>query len=365
MRGMAIIAPSILILSLVTYSDPTVSSPAGASSAQALSAPARQSPPAGRVEQILALRPLIDMPEGIAIDPRGHIFVGNRRLENDTRVSEILEIALDGTFTVVATLDPAVMDDFAAGVLGLAIDSRGDLYATLASFNPTTHGVWRIRDGGEIERLPGSKQMVLPNSIAIDARGNVYVTDSADGAIWRFRPTGRGKLWIRHALLAPDPNFGIGANGITFVPPRDLFVANTDLGLIARVRIRQDGKADEPEVVAAGIELLTVDGLAADARGHLHAVIAAASAFGTSPLVRINPDTGEINSSTSRADAFDFPTSLAFGRGPRDHKSVYVVNGGLFPEERPEAAPGVIRAVVGVPGSPVSLNQAALADGPG
>jgi sugar lactone lactonase YvrE len=340
MRGMGIIASSFLLLL----------------STQVLSAPAQHSLPPGKVKSVLALRPLIDMPEGIAIDHRGHIFVGNRRLENDTRVSEILEIALDGTVTVFATLDPAVADDLGAGVLGLAIDSRGDLYAALASSNPRTHGVWRIRRGGEIERLSGSKRMVLPDAIAFDAHGNCYVTDARDGTIWRFPRKGQGKLWIRHALLAPDPNYGFGANGIAFVPPRDVYVANTDLGLIARVRIKQDGSPGRPEVVAAGIELLTVDGLVADARGHLHAVIVAAPAFGTSSLVHVNPETGKIKSSTIRADAFDFPTSLTFGRGPLDHKSVYIVNAGLYPEGRPEAAPGVIRVAVGVPGLPVGLN---------
>lgn len=349
MRSMAIIAVSILLLS----------------STQVLSAPAGKPLPVGSTETVLALRPLIDLPEGIAIDNRGHIFVGNRRLENDTRVSEILEIALDGTVTVFATLDPAVVDDIGTGVLGLAFDSQGDLYAALASFNPRTHGVWRIRQRGEAERLRGSKQMIQPNAITFDNRRNIYVTDSADGTVWRFTGTEPGKLWIRHEFLAPDPNFGIGANGITFIPPRDLFVANTDLGLIAKVEIKQDGSPGKPEVVAAGIELLTVDGLAADAQGQLHAVIAAAPAFGTDSLVHVNPVTGEIKSSTARADAFDFPTSLAFGRGPRDHDSVYLVNAGLYPEGRPDAAPGVIRVAVGVPGVRTDATQSAVVEGPG
>jgi sugar lactone lactonase YvrE len=331
---------------------------------QASPAPVRRLP-SGNTEELLELRPLIDMPEGIAIDSRGSIFVGNRRLENDKRVSEILEITRDGTVTVYATLDPGHADDFATGVLGLAIDSQGDLYASLASFKQGTHGVWRIGRGGEVERLAGSRRMLLPNAIAFDARENIYVTDSADGAIWRFPKDGRGRRWIRHALLAPDPNFGIGANGIAFVPPRELFVANTDLGLIARVGIKPNGDPAEPEVVAAGLELLTVDGLAADAHGNLHAVIAAASAFGISPVVRVNPRTGAIDSSTTQAEKFDFPTSLAFGRGSRDHKSVYVINGGLFPEGRPEAAPGVIRVAVGVPGAQFDTTQNAVAEGPG
>ena len=356
MSGKAFISVSVLVLSLVLSSDQALSDPASALSSQASPALVRHSLSPGRVKAVLALRPLIDLPEGIAIDRRGHIFVGNRRLENDKRVSEILEIALNGKVTVFATLDPAVVEGIGAGVLGLAFDSRGDLYAAVASSNPRTHGVWRIRQGGEAERLRGSRQMIQPNAITFDNRGNTYVTDSANGTIWRFPGTGRGKLWIRHALLAPDPNFGIGANGITFVPPRDLFVANTDLGLIARVRIRYDGRPAEPVLVAAGIELLTIDGLAADARGHLHAVIVAAPAFGSASLVHVNPDTGKIKSSTIHEGRFDFPTSLTFGRGPRDHKSVYVVNSGLYPEGRPEAAPGVIRVGVGVPGAQSGAN---------
>ena len=103
MRGKAKFAVGILILPLLAYPDKNGASPVS-------------QVPAGRVETVMTLRPLIDMPEGIAIDRRGTIFVGNRRLENDTRVSEILEIGRDGATSVFATLDPAVADNFAAGV---------------------------------------------------------------------------------------------------------------------------------------------------------------------------------------------------------------------------------------------------------
>ena len=305
--------------------------------------------PPDRVRQVLSLRPLIDKAEGIAIDSRGHIFVSNTRLENDKRVCEILEKARDGAVSVFASLDPAVEDSFPAGMTGLALDARGNVYAALSSFNPTTHGVWRIRRDGEAERLAGSKRMLFANALTLDSRGNLYVTDSMDGAIWRFSREGRGRLWIRHPLLAPDGL--IGANGIVFVPPNNLYVANTDRALIARIRIRPDGRPAEPQVVAAGFELLGIDGLAADKRGTLHAVIVVAAALGTSPLVKVDPKTGKITASTAPASAFDLPTSLAFGRGPLDHKSVFVVNSGFFPEERPEAAPGVIRVGVEINGA--------------
>jgi sugar lactone lactonase YvrE len=334
MRGTSAVSAA-LILALVTC----LSLPLGSARA----ADPRHLAP-GQVRQILSLRPLIDMSEGIAIDHRGHIFITNARLENDKRVSEILEIELDGTVSVFATLDPAGVDAFGFGPAGLAFDSQGDLYAALSSFNPGLHGVWRIRRDGAPERLAGSKRMLFPNALAFDSHDNLYVTDSFGGAVWRFPHEGRGRLWVRDPLLAPDPF--IGANGIAFVPPNNLYVANLDRALIARIRIRPDGTPAEPELVATGFELLGIDGLAADARGMLHAVIVVFAGLGTSPLVQVNPETGKITTSTADASAFDIPTSLAFGRGPLDHKSVFVVNSGLFPEGRPETAPGVIQVGV-------------------
>ena len=352
MRLTALFSVVASMLALLACSDQSVGSPADALSGLGVSSAASPHAP-GEVGTILSLTPVIDMPEGIAVDHRGHLFLGNRRLAGEARVAEILEIAPDNTVSVFATLDPSTPNAFDAGLLGLAIDSRGDLYAALASSNPATHGVWRIRRGGGAARLPGSDQMKTPNALAFDAGGNLYVSDSEDGTVWRFPPAGLGRLWIRHALLAPDPSFGVGANGIAFLPPRSLYVANTDQGLIARIPIQDNGEPGEPAVVVASFELLTVDGLAADAHGDLYAAIAGAAIFGTAPLVRVHPETGEVTPSTSDADSFDFPTSLAFGGGPRDHKSVYVVNAGLFPEDRPDAAPGVVRVGVNVPGFPV------------
>ena len=299
----------------------------------------------GQVAEALSLRPLIDTAEGIAIDRRGHIFISNRRLENDMRVCEILERAPDGSTSVFATLDPAVADIFPAGITGLALDAHDDLYAALPSFNPATHGVWRVRRDGSASRLAGSKRMLFANALAFDTRGNLYVTDSIDGAIWRFPANGRGRRWVRDPLLAPDP--AIGANGIAFVPPDNLYVANLDRALIARIRIRPDGRPSRPEVAAAGFELLGIDGLAADAHGTLYAAIVVSAALGTSPLVMVEPKTGKITASTADHSSFDLPTSLAFGRGPLDHKSVFVVNSGFFPEGRPEAAPSVVQVGVG------------------
>jgi sugar lactone lactonase YvrE len=304
----------------------------------------------GRSATILSLTGLRDMPEGIAVNDQGDIFLGNRRLDGDQRIGEILRITPDHHVSVYATLGRSG-PGYNEGLAGLAVDARGDLYAAFISHDPATHGVWRIGRRGGIVRLPGSATMPFPDALAFDARGNLYVSDAGEGSLWRFPPSGRGARWLRHPLLAPR-EIGIGANGVAFVPPATLYVAVTEQNQIVRIRIRPDGRPGATSVAAGGDPLQIVDGIAADVHGDLYAAIVGRTIVGTNPIVRVDPRTGAMTPLARDPDGFDWPTSLAFGRGPLDHKSLYVVSSGLFPEGRSDAAPGVVRLGVGVPGAP-------------
>ncbi len=304
----------------------------------------------GRVETILPLTGLTDMPEGIAVNDQGDIFVGNRRLVGEQRIGEVLRITPDNRVSVFATLGRSA-PDYNAGLAGLAVDATGDLYAAFISHDPATHGVWRIGRRGGMARLPGSEAMLLPDALAFDAGGNLYVSDAGQGSLWRFPPAGRGARWLRHPLLAPGA-LGIGANGVAFVPPATLYVAVTEQNHIVRIPIRTDGRPGTASVAAAGEPLQIIDGLAAGVHGDLYAAIVGFTIVGTSPVVRVDLRTGALTPVTGELGRFDWPTSLAFGRGPRDHKSLYVVNSGIFPEGRPDAAPGVVRVGVGMAGAP-------------
>ena len=156
-----------------------------------------------------------------------------------------------------------------------------------------------------------------------------------------------------------------GANGIVFDPPNHLYVANSQRNLVARITVSKNGTAGDVTVVAAGWPILNPDGLALDAHGNIYVAIplstfpqSVADLYGlppTSPVVRIDPTSDEVapvlDLDFPDTEYFDFPTSLAFGRGPWDHKSVYVVGMGAANYGLPfGTGPKLTQVGVGIPG---------------
>ena len=311
----------------------------------------------GEVETFVVLT-VGNRPEGIAVSHRGAVYVGNRIFDGTTITKQILAVNNDGVAAVFATLRDTSSES--PGLLGLAIDRSGNLCAALASFDPATHGVYIIGpDGGGIERLAGSEAIALPNALAFDTEGRLYVSDST-GAIWRYA-NGAFAIWAQDPLLEPLPDdpFGFplpGANGIGFSDfhrSPALYVANTERSMLLRIAIAPDGSAGPVVAVTPQFSLLTVDGIAVDVHGNVHAVLIGFALLGTPPLVQVNTATGVITPTvTDPAEAakFDTPASIAFGKR-RDSRSVYVTNSDL-PEVPGGPGPGVVRVGVGVYGSP-------------
>ena len=105
--------------------------------------------------------------------------------------------------------------------LGIAIDSQGRIYIA----EPKAHRVRRVRTDGTIETLAGTGQpgfsgdggpaanarLSSPDEVAVDANGNVYVSDAgnarirriaADGTISTLAGTGTADS---QAMAAPPP----------------------------------------------------------------------------------------------------------------------------------------------------------------
>jgi len=299
---------------------------------------------AGETRSVLSL-PAGERPEGIVLVPGGIIYVGDRHRDPDTGAfvrNEILRVDRRGWVSRVADLGPAPAG--APGLLGLATNRLGEVYGAFASFDPATSGVYRVGpDGSGVERLPGSEAIIFPNGLTFDAFGDLYVTDSLAGVVWRYRRDGAFVAWIRDPSLAPVAIPGFpplpGANGIVYQPSRGLFVANTSRGTIVRIPVDDAGGAGTPEIVASG--LVGIDGLAAYPQGPLYFVNAGANLLGIPPVGRVHPETGEVTPVTSDLEAFDDPTSVVLGWGAYAPGTAFVVNADIFPPTG--AGPGIVQ----------------------
>lgn len=280
-----------------------------------------------------------EFPESIAIDRQGSTYV------TLSPRGEIRKVAPNGTQSTVAQVAPPGVG---FGPLGLAFDHRGELFVAVATFDAGSSGVYRVDEDGTSARIPGTRALILPNALAFDPRGNLFVTDSVAGAVYRVARDGAAQPWVADPLLEGDGSFGfgvpLGANGIAYRND-SLYVAVTEKGRIVRIPIGSSGGAGAPQVVAESPLLVGADGIAFDARGNLYVLANVQNA-----LVRLAPG-GSLTTLATAADGLDFPAAIAFGRGPLDHKSAFIVNFAIGPPGG--FGPAIVDVDVGVPGRPL------------
>lgn len=114
-----------------------------------------------------------------------------------------------------------------------------------------TSWVYAVRiDGDGKGQLVRRVELPVPffcNDLALDAHGNVYVTNSAGDAVIRIRPRAlwdqseRAEVFAQNALLAPGstgPGLPSGMNGITVTPDEQyLLVAHDTPGRLLRISL--------------------------------------------------------------------------------------------------------------------------------
>jgi sugar lactone lactonase YvrE len=260
-----------------------------------------------------------ELPEGVAVSPRGDIYVtlagtGElRRLDRRTYAGTTLtSFDIGGGF-----------------LLGMAFDGP-DLYAVLASFDDATAGIWRVYPNGSKSRVVPFTASEFPNDLTFDRAGNMYITESISGSVYKV-PAGTTsrELWIQDPLLFGDVNqspvpFPIGANGITYDDDTDtLLVANSQVPQIVEI---EDlcGNAGTVSVLAAGEYLRGADGLTLDKNGDVIVV----SNF-NSVVLRIDRCTGDAETLADASDGLVFPSTAAFGQHGSDKKSLFIANFGF------------------------------------
>jgi len=198
---------------------------------------------------------------------------------------------------------------------------------------------------GSFTSLPGTGAIGFANGVTLDKRGNIYVTDTARGAVWRVPADGApAAVWYESSLLQGTGafNFGVplGANGIAY-RQNEIVVGNTERARLVRISIAPDGSAGAVSLLAETPQLLGVDGLAFDVHGNVWAAVIAQST-----IVRVSPS-GAITTVATAADGLDWASSIAFGK---DH-DLWAVNFAIGPPGGP--GPALLRLAVEVKGQPL------------
>lgn len=212
----------------------------------------------GRVETFAVLPPSAANPEGITADRHGNIYVT--------------------TFDVTRTSGPGDLIIFGPHgrlIDHVSIDGSSNLLLDLA-FHPLTHKLLVIDFGKQqvltVNPRTGSSSVFTtipggsaagPNVLTFDQAGNVYISDSFQGKIWKTGPQGGAATeFVSHALLTTTGVPPFGANGLAFNNAGDsLFVCNTGNDSVLRIPVA-GGNASAPVAFAYGIN--GCDGLIID-----------------------------------------------------------------------------------------------------
>jgi sugar lactone lactonase YvrE len=255
------------------------------------------------------------LPESITADDVGNLYL--------TVGGTLQKYTTDHQLITLATIPIPP----GAVTLGVKVGPDGFVYVVSAGFTPSPAAafVWRVSAAGQVSLFATLPPEGIPNDLVFDARGNLYVTDSGLGQIWKIDPSGNPQVWFADPLLLGNPAspvgvvHALGANGIAFDRfHRHLYVSNTDFGRIVRIGI-QRGQAKGIEVVATSDLLRGADGIAFDVLGTLYVAVNAAD-----QIVTVARD-GAVSVLVGGAP-FDAPSSLVFGTRCSDRHTLYVTN---------------------------------------
>ncbi len=203
-------------------------------------------------------------PEGLTVGADGNVYVATFGFNQNGAVSGLGQLFVfnpDGRL-----LRQVSIANSSPHLLGLA-------------FHPLT-GALLVLDFGagkvlNVNPVTGASSVFMTvtgnsglNGITFDHAGNVYVSDSFQGIIWKTGPNGgTGTVWVSDPLLTTAGVPPFGANGIEFNHAQNtMFVANTGNDTIVQIPVT-NGTPGKPSVFVNSIN--GADGLAVDSHDNL------------------------------------------------------------------------------------------------
>ena len=260
-------------------------------------------------------------PEGLTVAPNGDVYVATFGFNTTGSASGPGKIYVyndDGRLLRTLTVAGST-----ANLLGLA-------------FHPSTHALLVIDFGAakvlNVDPQTGSSSVFMTvtgsaglNALTFDSLGNVYVSDSFQGIIWK---TGSGggaaTAWVTNALLTTAGVPPFGANGLAFNKAGSaLFVANTGNDTVVKIPVT-GGTPATPVVFVNSIN--GADGLIMDEHDNIWV------AANQSDEIVVLDKTGKVIAKLGDFDGVDrngVPQGLLFPASPefsRDKRSLFVTN---------------------------------------
>ncbi|XVE92049.1 hypothetical protein REPUB_Repub01dG0063800 [Reevesia pubescens] len=270
-------------------------------------------------------------PEGMAWDPSAqHFIVGsiNHRTIHSVSDAGVVETLIS---------DPILPENVT--VLGLTVDSHKKRIlaclhsvAPLPPFNALVAYDLRTRQRLFLSLLPSDPDSPISstgrgrdvaNDVAVDFKGNAYVTNSVGNFIWKVNENGEASIFSRSPVFARypsvmdqnDPFNDCGLNGIAYVSKGYLLVVQSNTGKMFKVDA-DDGKA---RVVLLNEDLIMPDGIAIRKDGVVLVVSSRTLWF-----LKSDDSWGEgVVYDKTALDEEGFPTSVVVGEEGR----VYVLYG--------------------------------------
>jgi sugar lactone lactonase YvrE len=221
----------------------------------------------GNVDLFAVLPPGSTGPEGLAVGPDSNVYVTT------------FGFNAAGAATGLGQL--YVFDGNNGKLIRQVSVANSSVHLIGIGFHPTTHALLVIDFGNgrvlTVDPKTGlsSVFMTVPNpasaglnALTFDAAGNVYVSDSFNGIIWK---TGAGggpaTAWVTDPLLTTTGVPPFGANGLGFNKAGNaLFVANTGNDTVVKIPVT-GGSAGTPAVFVNSIN--GADGLVIDSNDNL------------------------------------------------------------------------------------------------